>query len=55
MSVKEAAYYLSMSISALYKLTASGAIPHYKPNGKKIFFDKEELDAWIKRGGRYDR
>lgn len=54
MCVREAAYYLNMSISTLYKLTASGKIHHYKPNGKKLFFIKEELDKWVMRGGRYD-
>ena len=32
---------------AIYKLTGSGAIPFSKPNGKKIFFEKEKLDNWI--------
>ena len=25
------------------------AIPHYKPNGKTIYFSKEELVEWIKK------
>ena len=31
------------SRSYLYKLTASGNIPHSKPNGKMIFFEKRKL------------
>lgn len=43
----EAAIYLELSHSHLYKLTSSATIAHYKPNGKKIYFKREELDAWL--------
>ena len=43
----EAAEYLSMSKSTLYKLTAKKEIPHYKPN-RYVFFEKSELDNWIR-------
>lgn len=43
----EASEYTGMSKSYLYKLTASQRIPHYKPIGKLIYFDKEELDTWL--------
>lgn len=46
LSLKEAAMYLSLSESALYKLKDAGMIPFYKPNGK-IYFKRRELDAWI--------
>jgi hypothetical protein len=26
-----------------------GDIPHFKPSGKKIYFDKPELIQWLKR------
>ena len=41
--------YLELSQSHLYKLTSTGAIPHYKPNGKKLYFQREELDQWLLR------
>ena len=41
--------YLELSQSHLYKLTSSGSIPHYKPNGKKLYFKREELDTWLLR------
>lgn len=41
--------YLELSQSHLYKLTSTGSIPHYKPNGKKLYFKREELDAWLLR------
>lgn len=38
-----------LSKSHLYKLTCSQRIPHYKPNGKQIYFDKSELENWLKQ------
>ena len=35
--------------SYLYKLTAMRQIPHYKPNGKCIFFDRSEIEQWQKQ------
>lgn len=45
----DAAEYLNLSKSHLYQLTRSGAIGHYKPAGKKIFFDKSDLDEYLRR------
>jgi excisionase family DNA binding protein len=45
----EAAVYTGLSKSHLYKLTSTGGIPCYKPTGKKLYFDKEELDEWMLR------
>lgn len=33
----------------LYELTWKKAIPFYKPNGHKIYFDRAELEAWLRR------
>lgn len=38
-----------LSKSHLYKLTCSHNIPHYKPNGKQIYFDRLEIEAWLKQ------
>lgn len=43
----EAATYTGLSKSYLYKLTSSGGIPCYKPNGKVLFFNRTELDSWM--------
>lgn len=45
----EAARYLELSHSHLYKLTSGGNIPFYKPNGKKLYFNRAELDEWLLR------
>jgi len=46
-TLNDAAEYLGISKSYLYKLTSGGKIPHYKPFGKKIYFDKVMLDDWV--------
>jgi excisionase family DNA binding protein len=47
LTFSEATDYLSVSSSHLYKLTSGNIIPFYKPNNKKIFFKRSELDAWL--------
>lgn len=42
---------LGVSRSTLYKLSASGKIPHYKPTGGKLFFKRTELINWISQNG----
>ena len=49
LSVNEAYVYLNVSISWLYKLTHLKKIPHYKPNGKLIYFKKSDLNIWLLR------
>ena len=46
MNLKEVVAYMGTSTSAIYKLTSTAEIPHYKLN-KKLFFKKEEIDEWI--------
>ena len=50
LSFREACRYLDLSASYLYKLTHRKAIPYYKPTGKKIFFDRSQLDAFLRQG-----
>lgn len=47
LTLDEAAQYTGIKKSYLYKLTASKAIPHYKPNGKNCFFRRTELEGWL--------
>jgi len=49
-SIDEAAAYLHISKSYLYKLTHKRKIAFFKPNGKLVFFKKHDLDAWLFRG-----
>lgn len=43
----EVAAYTGLSKSYLYKLTCSGGVPCYKPNGKHIYFNKPEIEQWL--------
>jgi excisionase family DNA binding protein len=43
----EVAAYTGLSKSYLYKLTSSGGIPCFKPQGKHIYFNKQEIDQWL--------
>lgn len=43
----EAAKYMGISKSYLYKLTMRQQIPHYKPMGKMCYFNRLELEAWL--------
>lgn len=47
LTFEEAANYTGMSKSCLYKLTSQKIVPHYKPNGKMIYFDREELENFL--------
>lgn len=52
LTFEETCDYTGISRSYLYKLTASGNIPHCKPNGKLIFFEKRKLNAWLLQNER---
>ena len=47
LNMREVCQYLDISQSLLYKLTCNGEIPHFKPRGKIIFFEKKELCEMI--------
>ena len=47
LNFNEATIYLEVSHSHLYKMTSTGAVPSYKPNGKKLYFSRKELDNWL--------
>lgn len=52
MTATETANYMGISKSYLYKMTAKREIPCYKPHGKMVYFDKTEVDAWMRQGKR---
>jgi excisionase family DNA binding protein len=44
---EEVSIYLNINLNTIYKLTAKNSIPYYKPNGKRIYFKKDEIIEWI--------
>jgi len=49
LTLNEAAQYLDISKSYIYKLTCSNKIPCYRPQGKRLYFVKSELHTWLLR------
>jgi excisionase family DNA binding protein len=47
LSLSEAAEFLKVSKSCIYKLTSAKKIPHFVPGGKRIYFKKSDLENWI--------
>jgi len=45
----EAAQFLKISKQSLYGMTHQHTIPYYK-QGKKLYFKKSDLEAWITKG-----
>jgi|SRR5690554_5578235 len=43
----EVVAYTGFKASYLYKLTSSFTIPHSKPGGGKLFFEKNDIDEWL--------
>lgn len=43
----EAAKYMGVSKSYLYKLTMKQQIPHFKPMGEMCYFNRQELEQWL--------
>jgi excisionase family DNA binding protein len=49
LTFEDVALITGLSRSYLYKLTSANQIPHYKPSGKQLYFDREEIENWLKR------
>ena len=49
LSFEEASKFLNLSKSYLYKLTSANLIPHYQPQGKMLYFEKQELEDWLRQ------
>ncbi|MEQ1638654.1 MAG: helix-turn-helix domain-containing protein [Methylococcales bacterium] len=45
--IEEAALFTGLTVSYIYKLTSTQDIPHYKPRGKMLYFDRAELENWL--------
>ncbi len=47
LTLDETVLFTGFSKSYLYKLTSAGIIPHSKPLGKHLFFDRVQVQAWL--------
>lgn len=46
LNVDEAAALTGFAKSTIYKMTSGGTMPHSK-RGKKLYFDRQEIEAWL--------
>lgn len=46
-NVEELCEYTGFKKAYVYVLVHKGLIPYSKPNGKLLFFEKEEIDSWL--------
>lgn len=49
LTFEDVALLTGLSRSYLYKLTSTNQIPHYKPSGKQLYFDRDEIEDWLKQ------
>ena len=54
LTLKEAADYLNISTSTLYRYTSQRLIPHDKP-GKYVYFHRNELDSWLREHRKHTK
>lgn len=47
LTTQEAAQYLGMTVSTLYKKTMHNELPFYAPCGKRLYFKRQELENWM--------
>lgn len=49
LTIDDVADLTGLSKSHLYNLTCRNEIPYYRPRGKQIYFDRAEVEAWMKQ------
>lgn len=47
LTANEVAQYMGISMSHLNKLTMRKEIPYYKPTGRRRYFNRKEVEAWL--------
>ena len=49
LTIDEASDYLGLAQSTIYKMTSRREIPVYKPNGKQVLIQRDDLNNWIRK------
>lgn len=47
LTLSDVALLTGLSRSYLYKLTCKHILPHYKPTGKGLYFERDEVEKWL--------
>ena len=51
LSIDEASDYLNIPKATIYGYISKGVIPYHKLNGRRVYFDIKELDAYVLNAG----
>ena len=49
LNVDDVVILTGLSKQHIYKLTYAHKIPYYKPNGKLMYFNRNEIEAWMQQ------
>lgn len=49
LTVEDVAELTGFSKTYIHRLTCDKEIPHYKPRGSRIYFDRAEVEEWMKQ------
>ena len=47
LNFNEACLFSGLSKSHMYRLTSTRQVPHFKPFGKMVYFERVELEKWL--------
>ena len=47
LTIDDVAMLTGYTKQSLYRMTSMHQIPHYKPNGKALFFKRDEIEEWM--------
>jgi excisionase family DNA binding protein len=47
LTFNEACMFSGLSKSHMYRLTSTRQVPHFKPFGKMVYFERAELEKWL--------
>lgn len=47
LTFNEACTFCGLSKSHMYRLTSTRKVPHFKPFGKMVYFERNELEKWL--------
>lgn len=50
LTIRDVSALTGLSLSWIYKATCERRIPHYKPSGKILYFDRKEIEDWMRQG-----
>lgn len=47
LTVDDVALLAGLTKRTVYRMTNANRLPYYRPNGKEIYFDREEVERWL--------